>query len=162
MWLRGLPLITGFVISTDIIARRIWGQECVCFGNLGIASLRFADNVVRLASSDHVWNGLQPNEKRLGWVSVPPSLRLWSFAGKRKECFLRNGFHSQFLCNFLLNELENVKINKTIQPENLVNQDPMCSLSSVYLFISSGLGCLGIPQEELERCWKEGSLDYLA
>jgi len=44
----------------DIISRHSLGVEQVWFGNLAIASLLFADDVVLLVSSDHeLWHSLQ-------------------------------------------------------------------------------------------------------
>ena len=50
---QGLSLVTiAFVIFMDRISRRSRGQETVRFGDLTIASLLLADDVVLLASSD--------------------------------------------------------------------------------------------------------------
>ena len=54
----------------DRISRRSQGEESVRFGDLRIASLLFADDVVLLATSDMTssmhWGGLQPSVKRSG------------------------------------------------------------------------------------------------
>ena len=62
---KGCPLsLFLFVIFMDRISRRCQGEESVRFGDLKIASLLFADDVVLLASIHH------DLQQALGWFAA--------------------------------------------------------------------------------------------
>lgn len=88
-------IVTGYRFS-----RRSKGKVSVWFGDLRIASLLFAHDVVLLALSDclqHAWGGLQLSVK---WLVQESELQLWGHGS-----LLKNAGLNTFLC------LKNVKIS---------------------------------------------------
>lgn len=84
-----------FVIFMDTISRRSQGEESVQFGDLRIASMLFADDVVQLASSD------QDLQHALGWFTDEWEAVAMIVNGSKSEamvlcqkmvnCYLRGG-----------------------------------------------------------------------
>lgn len=78
----------------SLISRHSRGEENVLFGTLRIA-LCFLQMMLcwchQPTTFSMNWGSLQPNVKRLGWESAPPSLRPWFFARYCLDCSLQVG-----------------------------------------------------------------------